>query len=132
MPVEPKNKKLYERVKTEAKSRFNAYPSAYASSWIVKTYKSRGGTYKGRKPSPKKGLQRWHNEIWIDVCKLPKIVPCGRKSAKSPEKGRKKYPYCRPYVKVTNKTPKTINELKSRLLKKRCSIKSRIKSRRLK
>ena len=41
----PKNKALYNRVKSEAKKKFKAYPSAYASAWIVRTYKKRGGTY---------------------------------------------------------------------------------------
>jgi len=41
----PKNKSLYNRVKAEAKKKFKAFPSAYASAWIVKTYKKRGGTY---------------------------------------------------------------------------------------
>jgi len=41
----PKNKALYSKVKSEAKKKFKAYPSAYASAWIVRTYKKRGGTY---------------------------------------------------------------------------------------
>ena len=41
----PKNKKLYARVKAEAKRKFNVYPSAYANGWLVKTYKARGGKY---------------------------------------------------------------------------------------
>jgi hypothetical protein len=42
----PTNKKLYARVKAEAKRRFKVYPSAYANGWLVKTYKSRGGKYR--------------------------------------------------------------------------------------
>jgi len=41
----PTNQELYKRVKAEAKRKFDRYPSAYASSWIVKTYKARGGKY---------------------------------------------------------------------------------------
>ena len=41
----PSNPKLYARVKAEAKRKFKAWPSAYGSAWLVKTYKSRGGTY---------------------------------------------------------------------------------------
>ena len=41
----PKNKALYARVKSEAKRKFKAWPSAYGSAWLVKTYKARGGTY---------------------------------------------------------------------------------------
>jgi len=42
----PTNKKLYARVKAEAKRKFDRWPSAYGSAWLVKTYKSRGGTYR--------------------------------------------------------------------------------------
>ena len=43
----PTNQKLYSRIKSEARSKFgDDYPSAYASAWIVKTYKSRGGGYR--------------------------------------------------------------------------------------
>ena len=42
----PTNKKLYSRVKAEAKRKFNVYPSAYANGWLVKTYKARGGKYR--------------------------------------------------------------------------------------
>ncbi len=41
----PKNKKLYNQVTAEAKRKFDVWPSAYASGWVVKTYKARGGTY---------------------------------------------------------------------------------------
>jgi len=42
----PTNKKLYARVKAEAKRKFKVYPSAYANGWLVKTYKARGGGYR--------------------------------------------------------------------------------------
>jgi hypothetical protein len=42
----PTDPALYSRVKSEAKKKFDRFPSAYASSWIVKTYKDRGGGYK--------------------------------------------------------------------------------------
>lgn len=42
----PTNKKLYSRVKSEAKRKFKVYPSAYANGWLVKTYKARGGKYR--------------------------------------------------------------------------------------
>ena len=41
----PTNKSLYSRVKSEAKKKFDVYPSAYANAWLVKTYKKRGGGY---------------------------------------------------------------------------------------
>lgn len=42
----PTNPELYSRVKSEAKSKFKSWPSAYGSAWLVKTYKNRGGGYK--------------------------------------------------------------------------------------
>jgi len=42
----PTNPSLYSKVKSEAKSKFKTWPSAYGSAWLVKTYKSRGGGYK--------------------------------------------------------------------------------------
>jgi hypothetical protein len=42
----PTNKKLYARVKAEAKRKFKVYPSAYANGWLVRTYKARGGKYR--------------------------------------------------------------------------------------
>jgi len=42
----PTNKKLYARVKAEAKKKFDRWPSAYASAWLVKEYKKRGGGYR--------------------------------------------------------------------------------------
>ena len=42
----PTNKKLYARVKSEAKRKFSKWPSAYGAAWLVKTYKKRGGVYR--------------------------------------------------------------------------------------
>ena len=41
----PTNPSLYSRVKSEAKRKFDVYPSAYANAWLVRTYKKRGGGY---------------------------------------------------------------------------------------
>ena len=42
----PTNPALYARVKAETKRKFAKFPSAYASSYIVRTYKKRGGKYR--------------------------------------------------------------------------------------
>ena len=42
----PTNKTLYSKVKSEAKKKFKGWPSAYASGWLVKEYKRRGGKFK--------------------------------------------------------------------------------------
>ena len=48
-PSNVSNPSLYARVKAEAKRKFDVYPSAYANAWLVRTYKKRGGKYKGAK-----------------------------------------------------------------------------------
>lgn len=42
----PIDMELYNRVKAEAKRKFDVYPSAYANGWLVQEYKRRGGKYK--------------------------------------------------------------------------------------
>jgi len=118
----PKNKKLYNRIKSEAKRKFKVWPSAYASGWVVKEYKSRGGKYTGKK-SPSVGISRWYKEKWINVCKLPKKVSCGRTKLSS--QWKRNYPYCRPSIKVTSKTPKLAWELNKKEIFMRCRKKKR-------
>ena len=45
----PTNPKLYASVKAQAKKKFKVWPSAYASAWLTKEYKKRGGGYSGTK-----------------------------------------------------------------------------------
>lgn len=118
---EPKNKALYAKVKSEAKRRFKVWPSAYASGWLVKEYKRRGGTYSGKKTS-KEGIGRWFEEKWINVCKLPKRVACGRPKT-SLSDWKKRYPYCRPSKRITSGTPRTAKELTKAEIARRCRTK---------
>jgi hypothetical protein len=137
----PINKSLYNKVKAEAKRRFKVWPSAYGSGWLVREYKKRGGKYREgssirskskikkrsyRQKSKGKGLTRWFDEKWINICKLPKKVVCGRsKSAK------KNYPYCRPSRRVNSKTPVLASELSKSEIKRRCSRKRKSPYKRL-
>ena len=127
----PSNPKLYARVRREAKKRFKAWPSAYGSGWLVKEYKRRGGKYSGKKPGRNKGLERWFREKWINVCELPKIVPCGRPTT-SYSAWKKEYPYCRPKFKVSKGTPKIASKLSEREIERRCKKKRRNPSRKVK
>ena len=121
MPSVPLNKALYERTKRNAKKRFKAWPSARASQWLVTEYKRKGGKYKGKKPNPRSGgLSRWQAEKWIDVCKLPKKVPCGRPKSGGVNKWKQHYPYCRPSKRITAKTPKLASELTKAQISSRC------------
>lgn len=140
--VNPSNPALWSRVKAEAKRKFSVWPSAYASGWLTKEYKRRGGKFRtsphGKSPSGKSPrrsnspLSRWYKEKWVNVCKWPKRSPCGRSSASpssaklssaSPSSGS--YPYCRPSVRVSSSTPKTVQELSKEERKRRCSKKRR-------
>jgi len=126
----PKNKALYDKIKAEAKKKFKVWPSAYASGWLVKEYKKRGGTYGGttrknnKKTSKTPTLTRWFSEKWINVCKLPKIVSCGRPKT-TLENWKKDYPYCRPLKRVSKHSPKTARELSKKEIEKRCKKKKK-------
>lgn len=52
---EPEDKELYSRIKTEAKKKFDVYPSAVANGWVVQEYKRRGGKYSTKKSVVEKG-----------------------------------------------------------------------------
>lgn len=119
---QPHNKRLYDNVVREAKSRFSVWPSAYASAWVVKEYKLRGGTYAGAKRNS--GIGRWFEEKWVNVCE-PGHPPCGRNKA-----DMKRYPYCRPTRKVSKDTPTTVGELSPKTIKKRCRSKRKNPKRR--
>ena len=92
--MEVVNKKLYENVKEDAKKKFKSYPSAYASAWIIREYKKRGGKYRSKKKSTSE-LLRWFEEDWRDICTGKK---CGR------EDSTRKYPVCRPSKRVSAST----------------------------
>lgn len=139
----PSNPALYKKVKSETKRKFKVYPSAYANAWLVKEYKRRGGKYrssssrntskKSTKKYPKStGLSRWFDEKWIDVCKLPKKVSCGRSRVPlSKSKSKKTYPYCRPSKRISSKTPRTASELSKEEIKRRCRSKKRNPSKKI-
>jgi hypothetical protein len=99
------NKQLYNKVKLEADKIYKK-PSAYKSGYIVKTYKSLGGTYKD--DNQPKNLARWYKEDWKDV-------------------GNQKYPVYRPTKRINNKTPLTVDEIDKNNLKKQIKIKQVIK-----
>lgn len=125
MPATPKDKKLYNKVVREAKQKFLVWPSAYASGWVVRRYKQLGGQYQNKDKQPTT-LDRWYKQQWIDVCHLPKIVPCGRNKASMTD-----YPYCRPLKRITKDTPKTATQLSKKEIEKRCSRKKKDPTKRI-
>jgi hypothetical protein len=60
MTATPINKALYNKVLEEGRRKFDVWPSAYGSAWLVKTYKKRGGTYSGSKGPVKKPKRENH------------------------------------------------------------------------
>jgi len=99
------NPTLYEKAKKIADDKYSK-PSAYKSGFIVKTYKSMGGTYSDDdKP---KNLKRWFKEDWKDV-------------------GGLDYPVYRPTKKVSSKTPLTPSEIQPANLRNQTKLKQKIK-----
>lgn len=106
IPLDPD---LYEAVVEEAKARFEVWPSAYASGWVVRTYKDRGGKYTGEARSERTGLTRWFGEEWVDLSRplydedgeLIGYESCGRARGGDPAD----YPKCRPLKEALRMTP---------------------------
>lgn len=122
MPV-PINNSLYQTVKREANRKFLAPTGAYRSAWIVREYKKRGGRYEGNRS---KGLlKRWFDEKWVNVSSSQprSVVPCGRSRAST--KGR--YPVCRPSIRITRGTPRTVSELTKSQIRSAIRRKQKVK-----
>ena len=132
IPDNVKNPKLYKKIKAKIRrdvDKKNRQWGAYDSGRLVREYKAAGGTYSGKK-SKNSPLSRWYKEKWIDVCKLPKKVACGRPKIDMKD-WKKKFPYCRPSVRVTKSTPKTSGELSKKQIASRCKRKKSNPSRRV-
>jgi len=134
------NPDLWITIRNEAREKFQVFPSAYASSWISREYKKRGGTfsddehYVEKKTKDTSDLTRWFNELWVNVCEpikdaqysspqsSPQYPPCGRKHSNL-DHYENDYPFCRPSVRVSSKTPKTVQEFSKSQLTKLCAAK---------
>jgi len=115
-PTNVLNKKLYERVKYQISSSIESRRwGAYDSGRLVQMYKKLGGKYSA--PKKESSLERWYKEKWVNACKWPQVTPCGRSDMTN------NMAYCRPSVKVSKDTPKTIQSLTQVQINKRCAIK---------
>jgi hypothetical protein len=103
---QPINRKLYEEVKAEADTIYKK-PSAYKSGFIVKTYKSRGGKYRG--VSKDRPLERWFKETWVSTS------------------GKDEYPVLRPTKRISKDTPLLASEIDPKNLKEQIKLKQKIK-----
>jgi hypothetical protein len=95
----------------KVKAQYDIFPSARASQAIAKCRKASDSV---RKSSEGTSLKRWEKEKWTDT-RTGK--PCGAGG---------KNEYCRPKIKVSSQTPKTISEISKSKLAAKKSEKSRI------
>lgn len=58
----PNNPKLWSKYVSQARSKFDVYPSAYANGWAAKQYKAAGGTWKTVKEGNMKSFKSHMNE----------------------------------------------------------------------
>ena len=123
IPENVLDKKLYKDIKDEIHADLKTKGTRwgiYASSRLVREYKDRGGRYSEKKKDTKdSGLDRWFREKWINICesKPPhKLVPCGRVDITENEK----YPVCRPYHRISPKTPTTYGEIDTKKIIEIC------------
>ena len=109
----PKDKELYEIVKLIVNEQYKK-PSAYRSGAYVKLYKQLGGEYEttNKNDINDKPLKRWFLEQWKNV---------------NPHKTDFTYPVYRPTKKITDETPKTVNEISEKRLKEQAKLKQKIK-----
>ena len=132
-PPNVSHPKLYLRLKAKIRARLKPHQrwGAYHSGMLVQAYKRAGGTYREARPlrsssRPRGNLERWYREKWVDVCAWPARRPCGRASS-----ARGPFPYCRPSVRVSARTPRTVQQLSTEERKRRCAAKRRSPSRRI-
>lgn len=101
----PTNHEMYKQAKKHADQVYGNTTSAYKSMFIVKTYKSMGGTYTPDRSIKLSGTKRWLREKWIQV--EPFVSKNERKTCGTTQ--RRKHA-CRPSVRVSSKTPITVQE----------------------
>ncbi|NDE16823.1 hypothetical protein EBZ80_18010, partial [bacterium] len=98
--------------------------------WLVRTYKARGGTFRGegrkQRKTSERPLARWYAQEWVDACAFVQrkaIVPCARTNS-----GAEPMPYCRPLHRVSPLTPVTVTEADPAQIRARCRVKHRAPS----
>ena len=96
---------------TKVKAQYDVFPSARASQAIAKCRKGSGVV---RKTEAGTSLKRWGKEKWTDT-----------KSGKACGSGGNNE-YCRPKVKVSSKTPKTISQISPSKLAAKKAEKSKV------
>jgi len=72
VPSNVANPSLYRKARAKAKAKFDVFPSAYASGYMVQEYKRMGGKYKGAKKA-EGGEMKGLKPIPADNKGLPKL-----------------------------------------------------------
>lgn len=115
MPQIPIDTEIYNLAKKIVYSQYKK-PSAYRSGALVKKYIELGGRYvdekKGKKTIDDYPLKRWYLETWTDV---------------NPYKSKSSYPVYRPTVRVSESTPKTVQEIPKKRLEQQAKLKQTIR-----
>ena len=95
----------------KVKASYDVFPSARASQAIAKCRKASGNVVKSEKGT---SLKRWEKEKWTDT-RTGKACGAGGRNEN-----------CRPKVKVSSQTPKTISEISPSKLASKKAEKSRV------
>jgi hypothetical protein len=114
-----------------AKERYEKYPSALANGHALQVCSGQiaavDGTVVRQRVSRRRGggLTRWFREKWVNACD-PTHPPCGRSQGTSPKRADPAYPYCRPTVRISSKTPTLLSKLTDDEIRRRCEQKQRL------
>ena len=81
VPKNVRNPSLYKKARAEAKRKFDVWPSAYASGWMVKRYKDMGGTYSNGKA---KGGELNANTMMVKPRGFGRMLASKQKMARVP------------------------------------------------
>jgi hypothetical protein len=81
VPKNVRNPALYKKARAEAKRKFDVWPSAYASGYLVKRYKELGGTYSNGKA---KGGEINSHTMLVKPRGFGRMLPGKQKMARVP------------------------------------------------
>jgi hypothetical protein len=125
--------RLCARGYCSAKQTFARYPSAYANLHAAAVCNGErddatgarraSARYARRRGSAESGLRRWLEEKWVNVCERDArgdFAPCGDARAAG---SAAEYPYCRPSVRASHRTPVTAHELSGEQIRGMCARK---------
>ena len=121
--------KLCQRGYCSARAKYKRYPSAYASKVCKGQALDINGLVQADpeyiQPEDSK-LKRWLDEEWVNVCHKKEdgtYYKCCQH--------QKEYPYCRPLHRISDQTPKTLDQISPQELEQLCQEKQGAKTNRI-